>query len=197
MLVKVHATTVNRSDCGSRRRPAVLHAVLHGTPAAEVPHAGMELAGEVVAVGDGVNEFAVGDEVFGLAVPARTPSTCASASRRTRTQAHQRDVRGGRFRERRRLHRARLPASRQAARRVANLIYGASGSIGTAAVQLAKSFGAHVTAVSDTGTSTSSGPSVPTRSSTTRRRTSRRTGETYDVVFDASASTRSGEAAAW
>ena len=66
VLVKVHATTVNRTDCGFRAgRPFFIRA-LTGLPQPKVTVLGTEFAGEVEAVGDSVTSFAVGDRVFGF-----------------------------------------------------------------------------------------------------------------------------------
>src|SRR5689334_9396637 len=72
ILVRVHATTVNRADCATReanRRsgPAVslLSRSISGLRRPRQRILGNEFAGEVAAVGAAVNEFAVGDHVFG------------------------------------------------------------------------------------------------------------------------------------
>jgi NADPH:quinone reductase-like Zn-dependent oxidoreductase len=66
VLVKVHATTVNRTDCGFRAgRPFFVRA-LTGLPRPRVTVLGSEFAGEVEAVGHSVAAFAVGDRVFGF-----------------------------------------------------------------------------------------------------------------------------------
>src|SRR5438128_1039584 len=72
VLVKIHATTVNRTDCGLRAaKPFISRFImpLLGTGGVLRPKRrilGMELAGEVEAVGAAVIEFAVGDHVFGV-----------------------------------------------------------------------------------------------------------------------------------
>ena len=66
ILVRVRATTVNRSDCGRRSATPFFTRVFSGLrrPRWRIP--GMEFAGEVEAVGAAVTEFEVGDHVFGV-----------------------------------------------------------------------------------------------------------------------------------
>ena len=151
VLVRVHATTVNQTDCHIRRAKPPMWRLFVGLRRPRRRTLGMELAGVVEAVGAGVTQFAVGDRVFGL----------------TNFGAH---AEYARIRERGAL--AHMPAGigfEQAAavcdgatQALAHLrragvgqgtrlvVYGASGSCGTAAVQLAAYFGAHVTAVCNT-----------------------------------------------
>ena len=80
VLVKVHATSVTRSDCGFRAAEPFFSRAFTGLLRPKRRTPGMELAGEVEAVGASVTEFEVGDEVFGMRA-AQTPSTSASANR--------------------------------------------------------------------------------------------------------------------
>ena len=186
VLVKVHATTVNRSDCGFRGAERFFTRFFTGLLRPKHRTPGMELAGEVVGVGDGVDEFAVGDEVFGLkGTGANAEYVCVRAGGALAhkpaniTFEEAAAVSDGACIALACLQRGNLREGTRI------LIYGASGSIGTAAVQLAKSFGAHVTAVCDTARmelvrSLGADEVVDyTREDFTRN------GETYDVVFDA------------
>ena len=113
----------------------------------------MELAGDVDAVGEGVSGFAVGDPVFGstgLKFGANAEYVCAPQSLLAAKPA---DVPYERaapvaFGGISALHYLRA-AGLQAGQKL--LVYGASGSVGTAAVQLGKHFGAHVTGVCSRG----------------------------------------------
>ncbi len=186
VLVKVHATTVNRSDCGFRGAEPFFTRFFTGLVRPKYRTPGMELAGEVVALGAGVDEFAVGDEVFGLrGAGANAEYVCVRAAGALAhkpaniTFEEAAAVSDGACIALACLQRGNL---REGSR---ILIYGASGSIGTAAVQLAKSYGAHVTAVCDTARmelvrSLGADEVVDyTKEDFTSN------GETYDVVFDA------------
>jgi NADPH:quinone reductase-like Zn-dependent oxidoreductase len=66
LLVKVHATTVNRTDCHYRSgRPWVMRPLVSGLTRPRAAVLGNEFAGEVVGAGSGVTSFQVGDRVFG------------------------------------------------------------------------------------------------------------------------------------
>ena len=185
VLVRIHATTVNRSDCGYRGAEPFFTRFFTGLLRPKYRTPGMELAGEVAAVGGAVSEFVVGDAVFGLkGHGANAEYVCI---RETGALAHKPS--GVTFEEAAAvsdgacialacLQKAELREGRSI------LIHGASGSIGTAAVQLAKSFGAHVTAVCDTKAvelvrSLGADEVIDyTQEDFTTN------GETYDVVFD-------------
>ena len=157
VLIKIHATTVNRLDVHTREAnrpsgPAVmlLSRLVSGVRAPRQRILGSELAGEVVAAGAAVSEFAVGDRVFGLTglrFGAHAEYTCM---RETARIAHM--PAGMTFEEAAPMCDGALNAlwclrGAHLKRGQSILIYGASGAIGTAGVQLAKHFGADVTAV--------------------------------------------------
>ena len=66
VLVKVHATTVNRTDCGFRAGKPFFVRALTGLPRPRVTVLGTEFAGTVEAVGRDVTSFRVGERVFGF-----------------------------------------------------------------------------------------------------------------------------------
>ncbi len=185
VLVRVHATTVTRTDCGLRGADPFFARVFTGLrrPKRRIP--GLELAGVVEAVGAAVTEFEVGDEVFGVRGGANAEYVCV---REGGVLAHKP---GGMTYEEAAavcdgalLARTCLrPADLRKGRSI--VIYGASGSIGTAAVQLAKHFEADVTAVCNTKNVElvrSLGADVVIDY---LQEDFTKNGKTYDVVFDA------------
>jgi NADPH2:quinone reductase len=145
------------------------------------------LAGEVAAVGAAVHEFTVGDRIFGVNAGkfgAHAEYVCMRESAPLAPMPanmtfEQAAVCDGAI--------LALGCLRKAGRRAGQrvLIYGASGSIGTAGVQLARHFGAHVTAVCgpkhvETVRSLGADEVVDyTQEDFTKN------GKTYDVIFDA------------
>jgi len=151
VLVRIHATTVNRTDCGWRSAKPFFVRYFIGLRGPKQKILGMELAGEVEAVGTAVTDFEVGDQVFGVkSFGAHAEFVCI---REGGPLAHK--PAGMTFEEAAAVcdgASIALSCLRGANLREGQkiLIYGASGSIGTAAVQLAKHFGADVTAVCNT-----------------------------------------------
>jgi NADPH:quinone reductase-like Zn-dependent oxidoreductase len=153
VLIKVHAATVNRTDCGFRHPRPFFVRLFSGLLRPNRSILGSELAGEIEAVGAAVTEFAVGDRVFGVnAVEfgAHAEFLCMRESAPLAKMPA-----GMAFDEAAAVCDGAILAlsslregNLQQGQRI--LIYGASGSIGTAAVQIAKSFGADVTAVCNT-----------------------------------------------
>ena len=150
LLVEVHACTVNRTDCGFRAAKPFIVRFFGGLVRPKQRILGTEFAGVVEAVGDGVTEFAVGDRVFG--VNADVFGTQAEHVL-VKQDAPVATMPGGvSFLDAAALGDGAILALsylRKAAvgPRTRIVVYGASGSIGSAAVQLAKHFGAEVTAV--------------------------------------------------
>jgi NADPH:quinone reductase-like Zn-dependent oxidoreductase len=66
VVVRVHAATVNRTDCGGLRGAPFVYRFFTGLPRPKHVATGTDFAGDVAAVGPGVTNFAVGDRVFGF-----------------------------------------------------------------------------------------------------------------------------------
>lgn len=186
ILVRIHATTVTRTDCGLRAAHPFISRFFTGLRRPKERILGMEFAGEVEAIGPGVKEFARGDRVFGargsgahaefIAIRESAPVAHMPASMSFEEAAAVCDgaslalpcLRGGNVGD-----------------GTSILVYGASGAIGTAAVQLAAAFGAEVTAVCGPNAvelvrSLGAGAVIDyTAEDFTKN------GQRYDVVFDA------------
>jgi NADPH:quinone reductase-like Zn-dependent oxidoreductase len=150
LLIKVHASTVNRTDWGFRAGKPFIVRFFSGVRGPKATILGCEFAGEVEAVGDAVTSFQVGDRVFGyddssfgghaeyMTIPedgmvATMPANVTFEEAAPSTEG------------------SHYALSFIRAAKVRNghevMVYGATGAIGSAAVQLLKSLGANVTAV--------------------------------------------------
>jgi NADPH:quinone reductase-like Zn-dependent oxidoreductase len=153
VLVRVHATTVNRTDCGVRAARPFFYRLFIGLLRPRATVLGTEFAGEVEAVGAGVTSFEVGDRVFGfegarfgahaeyLAMPetgllATIPADLSYEQAAPSSEGSQ--------------YALSLIRNAKVGRGQDVLVYGATGAIGSAAVQLLKHLGANVTAVCGT-----------------------------------------------
>jgi NADPH:quinone reductase-like Zn-dependent oxidoreductase len=185
VLIRVHASTVTRSDTGFRSAEYFISRFFTGLRRPKQRIGGMELAGEVEAVGSAVTEFEVGDRVFGVKRGAHAEFVCARES-----APLARMPAGMTFEEAAAVADGALTALSglrkvdvRSGRRI--LVYGATGSIGTAAVQLAKYFGANVTAVCNTKNVELMKTLGADDVIDYLQEDFTKNGETYDVVFDA------------
>ncbi|MGZ6544585.1 MAG: NAD(P)-dependent alcohol dehydrogenase [Actinomycetota bacterium] len=150
VLVEVHATTVNRTDCAFRSATPFVNRLFSGLLKPKTTILGCEFAGVVEAVGSGVTSFAVGENVFGFSegrfgahaeyltmpesgslatMPANMTYEVAAAS--TEGSHYALSM----------ITKAKIQSGRYV------LVNGATGAIGSAAVQLLTRLGAVVTAV--------------------------------------------------
>ncbi len=153
LLVKVHATTVNRTDCGYRGGKPFLIRFFSGFPRPKIAVLGTEFAGEVEAIGSDVMSFRVGDRVCGYCegtfgahaeyMTVRATRLIATMPKDSTFEEAAPSTEGshyalGFFR------RAGIESGQDV------LINGATGAIGSAAVQIARSLSLNVTAVCPT-----------------------------------------------
>jgi NADPH:quinone reductase-like Zn-dependent oxidoreductase len=152
LLIRVRASTVSQTDTHIRRPSPWVWRLLAGLRRPRWRTLGVDFAGTVEGVGAGVTQFAVGDEVFGLvrwfgaqAEYIVLPEAGSIAHKPPNLSFEEAAAVGDGAMQ-------ALSALRQGGvgegSRIA--IYGASGSLGTAAVQIAKHMGAHVTGVTST-----------------------------------------------
>jgi NADPH:quinone reductase-like Zn-dependent oxidoreductase len=186
VLVRIHATTVTRTDCGFRSAEFFVSRFFTGLFRPKRRILGLELAGEVEGVGAAVTEFQVGDEVFGVGgYGAHAEYVCR---REGGPLAHK--PAGMTFEEAAAVldgASLALACLRKAGLREGQsiVVYGASGSVGTAGVQLGKYFGAHVTAVCNTKNLELVRSLGADAVVDYLQEDFTRNGRTYDVVFDA------------
>lgn len=153
LLVKVYCSTVNRTDSGFRSAEYFVSRFWSGLFRPKYTILGCEFSGVVEGIGKGVRTFKVGDRIFGFndqtfgghgeyliiaetaAIATMTPSMSFEEAAALTEGAHYAlcNIRA-----------AKVAAGQNV------LVYGATGAIGSAAVQLLKSRGAHITAVCNT-----------------------------------------------
>jgi NADPH:quinone reductase-like Zn-dependent oxidoreductase len=186
VLVRVHATTVTRTDCGLRAAKPWFVRFFTGLTRPKRRILGMEFAGEVEAVGSAVTRFATGDQVFG--VKGAGAHAEFVAVRESGALAHMPE--GMTFEEAAAVCDGACIAlsclrGERLAEGVSILVNGASGAVGTATVQLARHFGADVTAVANTKNLELARSLGADRVIDYTREAFTQRGETYDIVFDA------------
>jgi NADPH:quinone reductase-like Zn-dependent oxidoreductase len=183
VLVRVHASSVNPAEWYRVHGPFFVR-VSGGLRKPKSPAIGADLAGRVEVVGRDVKDFQPGDEVFGTSggswaeyAPAREPRLVPKPANVSFEEAAAVPVAGLTALQALRDHGRIQPGQRV-------LINGASGGVGTFAVQLAKSFGAEVTAVCSTRNVDTVGSLGADRVCDYTQEDFTRSGERYDLMLD-------------
>ena len=184
--IRIHASTVTRTDCGVRRAEPFIWRFFGGFFRPRQRVLGIELSGVVEAAGDDVTAFAVGDKVFGVTGSgAHAEAICL---RETAAITHMPPtlsfVEAAAIGDGASLALACLRAA-EVGPGVQVLVYGASGAVGSAGVQLAKHMGANVTAVTDTRHLELARSLGADRVIDYTSQDFAELGDRYDVVFDA------------
>jgi NADPH:quinone reductase-like Zn-dependent oxidoreductase len=193
--IKIHATTVTTTDCNARNLtfvPKLLWLPIRmqfGFLKPKIRILGVDLAGEIEAAGKDVTRFKIGDQVFGTPEPAlgahaeyiclpedgvlaKKPANMTYEEAASITLAAHTA-----------LYFIRDQGKIQAGQKV--LINGASGAVGTFAVQLAKYYGAEVTGVCSTTNLELVRSLGADKVIDYTREDFTQSGETYNVIFDA------------
>ena len=153
VLVKIYGTTVNRTDTGLRSAEYFISRLFTGLFKPRFHTLGSEFAGIIEQIGENVKSFKVGDEIFGLSTSnfgthaeyLAIPESASIALKPKNLTFYEAACIGeGPYLALNYLEKFKIDKTTKI------LINGTSGSIGSSGLQLAKYFGAEVTAVTDT-----------------------------------------------
>ena len=153
ILIKIHATGVTTGDCRMRRADPFITRFFAGLTKPKIQILGVDFSGEIEEIGKDVTNFKIGDQVFGstgMGFGAYAEYKCLSDDSVVALKPDNlnfEEAAGIFFGGNTALHFLNKGDIKKGQR---VLIIGASGSLGTSAVQLAKYFGAEVTGVCGT-----------------------------------------------
>lgn len=185
VLVKVHAAAANPLDWHFMRGTPLFMRMDSGLRKPKNPRLGADLAGTVEAVGKNVTEFKVGDEVFGSSFGTFAEYFCIKEEGLAHKPANITFEQAAAvgvvaFTA---LQGLRDSGNIQAGQQV--LVNGASGGVGTFAVQMAKAYGAEVTGVCSTRNLDMVRSIGADHVVDYTKRDFTRTGQKYDLIYDA------------
>jgi len=188
ILIKVHATTATTASVIGRIGKPHFVRLFFGLTKPRKPILGQELAGEIEAIGSDVKSFKVGDRVFGM-----TGTELGAHSQYKRMNENSAltsmpwnatfddaaaIVEGGLTALNFLKHKAGIQQSQHV------VIYGASGSVGTASIQVAKAFGTTVTAICSSANFDLVKSLGADFAIDYRQEDFIENGSTYDIIFD-------------